>query len=402
MNAKTKSSRDNLLLWDCDPGCDDALAMAYLLRPAECPYQRLDFLTVSGNVHVEQTTANTRRVLAVCRAAWPKPAGEFPQCRVFRGAAYSLTGEEPLAASVHGRDGLGGVPNNLPGCEVDGAALPEVEPTSAIERYLEVAREGQKFDLLCTGPLTNLAVALTTMDRPTLFRFWKSCRRAVIMGGSFGGSGNITPSAEFNFHADPVAVQMVLTHVKGVQANFDKGNRRCQLHFVPLDVTEKVGLHLDVQVCRAGGTAPGRFLRYALKEYGTFHAFSAVRPETCGRFDPVAYVKAQLLGSSGVSELKRFCHLHDPVAAWVLARMGKADDGVSWDKMPIRVDQRHGESRGRVIDCSAKEGLPFPQAELGTLVWWLKPTVHNLKLVEGSLVPALQELLGFEKEASRL
>ena len=58
--------------------------------------------------------------------------------------------------------------------------------------------------LATLGPLTNVAVAL--VKAPHLCQHLD---KIVMMGGA-RGMGNITPSAEFNFFADPHAAQIVL------------------------------------------------------------------------------------------------------------------------------------------------------------------------------------------------
>lgn len=50
------------------------------------------------------------------------------------------------------------------------------------------------------GPLTDLALAASVSPN-TLMR----AKSIVIMGGALSGPGNITPLAEFNFYADPIA-----------------------------------------------------------------------------------------------------------------------------------------------------------------------------------------------------
>jgi|SRR6185437_294059 len=64
--------------------------------------------------------------------------------------------------------------------------------------------------ILCLGPLTNIALALRIA--PEIAGL---VRRLVIMGGAVaslsGGSGNLTPTAEFNFWVDPEAAQITLS-----------------------------------------------------------------------------------------------------------------------------------------------------------------------------------------------
>ncbi|NTW43611.1 MAG: hypothetical protein HGB14_04060, partial [Anaerolineaceae bacterium] len=124
-----------LLVWDCDPGCDDALGIALFLKRqlASPSYDNVYFLTVAGNVSIEQTTFNAARVLIAC--LWQKEQSEqdtkklAQQFMIYRGCNRSMDGEEPSAASVHGRDGLGDAPNSLiwEGKECDSGERPAEE-----------------------------------------------------------------------------------------------------------------------------------------------------------------------------------------------------------------------------------------------------------------------------------
>ena len=49
------------IVWDMDPGIDDALALILALKSPEV--QVLGITTVAGNAPVEMTSANARRVL---------------------------------------------------------------------------------------------------------------------------------------------------------------------------------------------------------------------------------------------------------------------------------------------------------------------------------------------------
>ncbi|HET7094632.1 MAG TPA: nucleoside hydrolase, partial [Thermomicrobiales bacterium] len=73
---------------------------------------------------------------------------------------------------------------------------------AAIIRHA-IARPGE-LTLVCTGPLTNLAIALNVApELPGLLR------RVVVMGGAFTVNGNVTPYAEYNIFADPEAAKQV-------------------------------------------------------------------------------------------------------------------------------------------------------------------------------------------------
>ncbi|MCJ1271092.1 hypothetical protein MMC22_010991 [Lobaria immixta] len=58
--------------------------------------------------------------------------------------------------------------------------------------------------IVALGPLTDLALAASIAPK-TLMR----AKSIVVMGGAISGPGNITPLAEFNFYADPVAAARI-------------------------------------------------------------------------------------------------------------------------------------------------------------------------------------------------
>jgi len=377
------------LVLDCDPGCDDALAIAYLLSHGDEgeKYESIDFLTATGNVSVDQTTTNVSRILAACNVVKNREetAAKESLLKLYRGCSRNMMGDRPSAASVHGRDGLGDAPNSMIGEEFNCEPINWIQPDedeNAITRLVHLTRskEVQNFDLLCIGPLTNLATALSLMGPKEQEEFLGKCKRVVVMGGSFDTSGNISHSSEFNMFADPVSVQIVLDIVKQYYGEDPI------LHFVPLNATEQVAIPLDNMDELKGGNAEINkvvFLRYILNQYGKFHVYSgATRPDIFDdvyEFCRLDYIRSMLTGSSGDSELKKFCYLHDPLAAWVLVNIekyggwGAENKGGLWKTESIRVDVGKGESRGRVITCRRLDGEPAPVSipSVGTAVKWL-------------------------------
>ena len=175
------------IIIDCDPGIDDALA---LLLAAGSPSLRiLAVTTVAGNRPVATTAVNGRKIMDLAGRR------EVP---VYAGAARPLGYAEARCNLVHGEDGLGGV-------DV-GAAAP-VQEGHATNRLIELllSHPPHSIELVATAPLTNLALAESLS--PGILR---RARRLLIMGGALRFPGNITPAAEFNFYADPVAAEMVL------------------------------------------------------------------------------------------------------------------------------------------------------------------------------------------------
>lgn len=172
---------------DCDPGIDDALALAYLSARPDVEITGIG--AVFGNNGVDTTTDNAVRLMELYGR---------PGVPVARGATRPLVQPPKLAEHVHGVNGLGDVETPAP----HGAPVEE----SAAELLVRSARSAPgEIDVLALGPLTNLALALAL--EPELP---KLVRRVVIMGGAVQAPGNVTPWAEANISNDPEAAEVVL------------------------------------------------------------------------------------------------------------------------------------------------------------------------------------------------
>lgn len=186
---------------DCDPGIDDALALAYLAARPDIEITGVG--SVFGNNSVDITTDNALRLMELYGR---------PSVPVARGAQRPLVQPPSFAESVHGANGLGGVETPAP----QGTFVHE----SAAELLVRSARSAPgEIDVLALGPLTNLALALGLEPRLP-----KLVRRVVVMGGAVRAPGNVTPWAEANIDNDPEAAEVVFA------AGFD-------LTLVALDVT---------------------------------------------------------------------------------------------------------------------------------------------------------------------
>jgi purine nucleosidase len=173
------------IILDCDPGIDDALAIAF--AHGHPGLDLLGITTVAGNVSLARTTANA---LAVCEYIG---AAGTP---VTAGCAGPLLRPTLDARQVHGESGLGGAV--LP------AAAGSPAPGHAIDYIIDTVRAAPgQVTLVATGPLTNIALAVKREPR---LADW--VREFAIMGGS-AGRGNVTPAAEYNIWADPEAAAVV-------------------------------------------------------------------------------------------------------------------------------------------------------------------------------------------------
>ena len=164
---------------DCDPGCDDAIAILLALRHANVKA----ITTVCGNVPVAQSTENALMTVAIANAETP----------VYSGASKPLNGPRIHNDVRHGSDGLGGLNRS--------SHSRTCESNSACDFLLECVSKDDW--VIALGPLTNLAEALARDSE-----WGKRIGGISIMGGSMS-SGNITPVAEFNTYADPHAAAKV-------------------------------------------------------------------------------------------------------------------------------------------------------------------------------------------------
>ncbi len=175
----------NIPIWiDCDTGTDDTVAI--MLAHALPELEIVGLSAVAGNSLLSNTFPNTRRIVHLLGASYP----------VYAGADRPLVREPHVAGAFHGENGLGNVELPLP----DQAPL----TTPAWDALYEAAKAMPgELRLVATGPLTNVAIALTKY--PDLKTHLHSI---ALMGGAAVG-GNVTPAAEFNIYDDPDAAQIV-------------------------------------------------------------------------------------------------------------------------------------------------------------------------------------------------
>jgi purine nucleosidase len=186
--------------------------------------------------------------------------GDVP---VAAGARRPLARDAHFAAEVHGGDGLGNTVTSEPPGQVTGESAPE--------QIVRLARsEPGRYDILATGPLTNLAIALIL--EPDLPRLVRS---VVVMGGAATVGGNISPVAEANIWHDPEAARLV----------FDAA---WPVTMVGLDVTMRTMLdEAAIATIAAGGTDRSRFTTAILGHYLGFYEMISGR-RACPLHDPTA------------------------------------------------------------------------------------------------------------------
>ena len=182
------SEEKRKLIIDTDCGSDDAVAIAMAINDDR--YEVLMISTVSGNVRVDQATANTLTTLKMVQNYHPP---------VYRGENDMLKREWEGSDTTHGHDGMGdlGLIDYRLECQGD----------HAVSKILETLRkydDGQ-IDIITLGPLTNIARACER-DCETM----KKARRIVMMATPGTAEGNITDHAEFNVWQDGEAFDAVL------------------------------------------------------------------------------------------------------------------------------------------------------------------------------------------------
>ena len=193
------------IIIDTDPGIDDAVAILLALASPELAV--IGLIAVAGNLPLAATVQNARRLVEL--------AGR-PELPVYAGCPRPLGRNGVAAEEVHGDSGLGDLvlppPTLLP--------LSEHGVLYLIETLRRAAPNS--ITLCALGPLTNIATALVMAPEIAT-----AIAELVVMGGASHGRGNVTPAAEFNIFADPLAAAIV----------FD-----CALPItlVPLDATEGV------------------------------------------------------------------------------------------------------------------------------------------------------------------
>ena len=183
-NKKTK------VIYDTDPGVDDAMALYYAL--AHPALDVVGITTTYGNVTVEQAAVNALYLTALAGRA------EIPVTQGVK-TPWVKPGETP-PAHIHGADGLG----NLASREKTSNQL---DPRSSAQFIVDMARAAPgEITLVAVGPLGNLALALKIEPKlPTLLR------EVILMGGSVTEPGNVSPVAEANIWGDPHAADKVFT-----------------------------------------------------------------------------------------------------------------------------------------------------------------------------------------------
>ncbi|MCQ4633225.1 nucleoside hydrolase [Shinella sp. CPCC 100929] len=178
------------VIFDTDPGVDDAMALLFLHNHPEIDL--IGITTVFGNAAIETTTRNALFLKREWGIEAPVAKGD--------GKTYNpMRNPIDWPVMIHGHDGLGNI--DVP----ETIDLP-LDPRSASRFIIETVRANPgEVTLIAVGRMSNLAYALK--EDPAIAGLVK---QVIIMGGAFDVPGNITPAAEANIHGDPEAADAVM------------------------------------------------------------------------------------------------------------------------------------------------------------------------------------------------
>ncbi len=170
---------------DCDPGIDDAIALALALFDP-----RLEVVAVtacSGTVEADRSTQNVQAIVEFLDPPRHPRLGEASD------PEDAAVGD---GRAIHGEDGLGNI-----GLQPVGR-----QHLMASEKLIadQLRANPGEVTILCFGPLTGIARAF--QRDPGLL---KAVDRIVMSGGALDGIGDITSIAEFNMHFDPTSASTV-------------------------------------------------------------------------------------------------------------------------------------------------------------------------------------------------
>lgn len=173
------------IIFDTDPGTDDAMALMLALNSPELDVRAIT--VVPGNTTAKQGLENALRMVSLANRC------DIP---VAAGAQHPLFQKLITAEFWHGKNGLANIELPASKCKVD----PRFGPELIIAL---IHASPHEITLVPVGPLTNIALAVE-MD-PSIVPLVKE---VILMGGSIKG-GNVNAAAEANIYNDPEAAQIV-------------------------------------------------------------------------------------------------------------------------------------------------------------------------------------------------
>lgn len=197
------ANNNKLIVFDCDPGIDDALAISLGLLIHNDPAV---VITCYGCSEISTTTRNARLLLDLLGRH------EVP---VIRGASRPLIWPHPIELkkipTFFGKNGLNDI--ELPKSGISGDSISPKEE-AFVEYVYNLFQSADSIDYYLTGPCTNLAKVC--LKYPELVK--TKLNGLYIMGGAFGAGNSGTKDlqtglgvSEFNFYLDPIAFHLLLS-----------------------------------------------------------------------------------------------------------------------------------------------------------------------------------------------
>lgn len=181
---------------DTDPGCDDMMALLYLLRRTDIDIVMISL--VDGNVSLENVAQNSRKILKIAGKSIP----------LYRGSSVPIIKMFENEESYHYCDGLGDI-EEIKKFDANDIAIEKENSIIKMIEYIELYKN--EINILCLGPLTTLATAY--MLNPEIVNH---INKIYMMGGSTLSKGNLIPCSEFNFAYDFIAAKIVISNFRNI------------------------------------------------------------------------------------------------------------------------------------------------------------------------------------------
>ncbi|RHW52317.1 hypothetical protein DS831_03050 [Bombilactobacillus bombi] len=216
------------ILFDCDPGSDDAIAILETFAHPEA-VKVLGMTTVGGNGILKNVTRNLQHLLWFLKQETPMAPGQ----------AEPIIKNLKNATEIHGENGLAG-----PTFPKEADQYPIANNNGVTFLHQIISQSETPVTIVATAPLTNIALLLKVFPEDR-----QNIEKLVIMGGTLS-AGNVTPAAEFNFYVDPDAADIVLR--AGIPTVL-----------CGLDITNNTGLSAD-QIKSLENRGPASHLAYEI------------------------------------------------------------------------------------------------------------------------------------------